>query len=114
MTLSLRWPTMPETVLYAQEGRVATRTLNRPERLNAIVPELIRDLDAALDRAQADDSVHAIRLRGAGRLFCAGYDIDWGSETMVLDEQAPWDPIRDYQVMSRFVRAYMRLWESPK
>jgi enoyl-CoA hydratase len=105
---------MPETVLYEQEGRVATLTLNRPERLNAIVPELIRDLDAALDRAQADDSVHAIRLRGAGRLFCAGYDIDWGSETMVLDEQAPWDPIRDYQVMSRFVRAYMRLWESPK
>ncbi|HEX4622987.1 MAG TPA: crotonase/enoyl-CoA hydratase family protein [Solirubrobacteraceae bacterium] len=106
---------MPETVLYAVEGRVATLTLHRPDRLNAIVPALIADLDAALDRAQADDSVHAIRLRGAGRVFCAGYDIDWGSEVMLdAEADAPWDPIRDYQTMSRFVRAYMRLWESPK
>jgi enoyl-CoA hydratase len=106
---------MPETVLYEVDGRVATLTLNRPERLNAIVPVLIRDLDAALDRAQADDAVHAIRLRGAGRIFCAGYDIDWGSEQMLEAEaDEPWDPIRDYQTMSRFVRAYMRLWESPK
>jgi enoyl-CoA hydratase len=106
---------MPETVLYKVEGRVATLTLNRPDRLNAIVPALIADLDAALDRAQADDGVHALRLRGAGRVFCAGYDIDWGSEAMLEGEaDAPWDPIRDYQTMSRFVRAYMRLWESPK
>jgi enoyl-CoA hydratase/carnithine racemase len=106
---------MPETVLYAVEGRVATLTLNRPDRLNAIVPALIADLDAALDRAQADDAVHAIRLRGAGRVFCAGYDIGWGSEVMLdAEADAPWDPIRDYQTMSRFVRAYMRLWESPK
>ena len=106
---------MPETVLYAVEGRVATLTLNRPDRLNAIVPALIADLDAALDRAQADDAVHAIRLRGAGRVFCAGYDIDWGSEVMLdAEADAPWDPIRDYQTISRFVRAYMRLWESPK
>jgi len=106
---------MPETVLYAVEGRVATLTLHRPDRLNAIVPALIADLDAALDRAQADNAVHAIRLRGAGRVFCAGYDIDWGSEVMLdAEADAPWDPIRDYQTMSRFVRAYMRLWESPK
>ena len=52
--------TMPETVLSEVEGRVATLTLNRPDRLNAIVPALIRDLDAALDRAQEDDEVHAI------------------------------------------------------
>jgi enoyl-CoA hydratase len=106
---------MPETVLYEVDGRVATITLNRPERLNAIVPALIDDFEAALDRAEADEAVHAVRLRGAGRVFCAGYDIDWGSESMLAGEgQEPWDPIRDYQVMSRFVRAYMRLWESPK
>src|SRR4051794_33268884 len=108
-------PAVSETVLYEVDGRVATLTLNRPERLNAIVPALIRDFEAALDRAQADDAVHAIRLRGAGRIFCAGYDIDWGSESMLEgDGDAPWDPIADYHGMSRFVRAYMRLWESPK
>jgi enoyl-CoA hydratase len=108
---------VPETVLYEVDGRVATLTLNRPERLNAIVPALIEDFEVALDRAQGEDAVHVIRLRGAGRVFCAGYDIDWGSESMLAAEaeaEAPWDPIRDYQVMSRFVRAYMRLWESPK
>ena len=106
---------MPETVLYAVEGRVATLTLHRPDRLNAIVPALIADLDAALDRAQADDAVHAIRLRGAGRVFCAGYDIDWGSEVMLdAEADAPWDPMADLAMMSRFVDTYMALWRSPK
>jgi enoyl-CoA hydratase len=102
-------------VLYEVAGRVATLTLNRPERLNAITPALVDDLRAALDRAWGDDGVHAIRLRGAGRAFCAGYDIGWGAETMERSEGgAPWDPIADYQLMSGFVEAYMRLWRSPK
>ncbi|HEV3002665.1 MAG TPA: crotonase/enoyl-CoA hydratase family protein [Solirubrobacteraceae bacterium] len=105
---------MPQ-VLYEVAGRVATLTLNRPERLNAITPALVDDLRAALDRAWGDDGVHAIRLRGAGRAFCAGYDIGWGAETMERSEGgAPWDPIADYQLMSGFVEAYMRLWRSPK
>ena len=67
------------TVGYELDGAVATLTLDRPQRLNAIVPALIEDLEAALDRAEADDAVRAIRLRGAGRSFCAGYDIEWGA-----------------------------------
>ena len=103
------------TVLYESSSRVATLTLNRPERLNAITPELIGDLRAALERAWADDDVHAIRLRGAGRGFCAGYDIGWGAESMQESEAGrPWDPIADYQLMSGFVDAYMALWRSPK
>jgi enoyl-CoA hydratase len=104
-----------ETVLYEVGSRVATLTLNRPERLNTINPDLIRDLRAALERAWGDDDVHAIRLRGAGRTFCAGYDIGWGAESMEAAEAGrPWDPIADYQNMSRFVDAYMSLWRSPK
>ena len=102
-------------VLYEVEGRVATLTLNRPERLNAITPQLVDDLDAALSRAWGDDGVHAIRLRGAGRTFCAGYDIGWGAEQMEeAVREGPWDPIADYQTMSRFVSSYMQLWRSPK
>ena len=108
-------PPMGDTVRYDVEGAVATLTLNRPDRLNAIVPELIDDLEAALDRAQADSAVRAIRLRGAGRVFCAGYDIGWGAEMMAEAEgDQPWDPIADYQTMTRYVSAYMRLWRSPK
>jgi enoyl-CoA hydratase len=105
---------MAGTVLYEAEGEgVATLTLNRPDRLNTIVPELIDDLREGLDRAQGEPEVHAIRLRGAGRVFCAGYDIEWGSEAMEAEGEV-WDPIADYRMMSRFVDAYMELWRSPK
>jgi enoyl-CoA hydratase len=102
-----------QTVLFEAADGVATLTLNRPDRLNTIVPELIEDLRAALGRAWDDGDVRAIRLRGAGRVFCAGYDIEWGSEFMT-EEGEVWDPIADYQGMSRFVDAYMELWRSPK
>jgi enoyl-CoA hydratase len=103
------------TVLYEPADGVATLTLNRPERLNAITPELIRDLQDGLQRAWDDGDVRAIRLRGAGRAFCAGYDIGWGAESMEEAEAGrPWDPIADHANMSRFVDAYMQLWRSPK
>jgi enoyl-CoA hydratase len=103
------------TVLYERDGAVATLTLSRPERLNAIVPELIDDLEAGLDRAEADEAIRVVRLRGAGRAFCAGYDIGWGAEAMREAEAgAPWDPIADQRMMARYVRAYMRLWRSPR
>src|SRR5215216_3647238 len=104
-----------DTVGYELDGAVATLTLNRPQRLNAIVPALVADLEAALDRAEADDAVRVVRLRGAGRAFCAGYDIEWGAQAMEAAEGGrTWDPMADYCMMSRFVGAYMRLWCSPK
>src|SRR5436853_648195 len=106
---------MAETVLYEAADGVAPLTLKRPERLTAIGPELIDDLRAMLERAWTDAEVRAIRLRGAGRAFCAGYDIQWGSEVMdAAESDRPWDPIGDYQFMSRYVDTYMELWRSPK
>src|SRR3954452_23359471 len=106
---------MAGTVLYEAAGRVATLTLNRPERRNAITPELVEDLLEGLRTAHDDRGIHAIRLRGAGKGFCAGYDIGWGAESMEEAEAGrPWDPIADYAMMSRFVGAYMALWRSPK
>src|SRR3954449_12428466 len=102
-----------DTVRYDLHGAVATLTLHRPDRLNAITEELAGDFRAALDQAEADDAVRVIRLRGAGRAFCAGYDIEWGAQAM-REEGATWDPMADYRMMSRFVDTYMRLWRSPK
>jgi len=62
-------------ILYEADGPVATITLNRPEVLNAISPELEAELHRALDQADADRSVRAIILTGAGRAFSAGYDM---------------------------------------
>src|SRR3954471_16088125 len=107
---------MGETVVREDSERVATLTLNRPRRLNAITPELAEDLRSHLDAAIADPDVRVLRLRGAGRVFCAGYDIGWGSEWMVQAEGGrPWDPMADLAGMNRFVQdTYMALWRSPK
>ena len=66
---------MTDTVLYEVSDAVATVTLNRPDRLNAINPELLSDLLVALRQANADPAVHVIVLTGAGRAFCAGDDL---------------------------------------
>jgi len=60
---------------YEVDGRVATVTLNRPEKINAITPELQRALLDALRRAAADEEVRVAVVRGAGRGFCAGLDL---------------------------------------
>jgi enoyl-CoA hydratase len=102
-------------LVVAVDGPVATFTLNRPERLNAVTPAMIDALDAALARALEDDAVRVIRLRGAGRAFCAGYDLDWAAGLMHEGDVAgPWDPAADYRLLSRYVNSYMALWRSPK
>ena len=63
------------TVLYAVQGAVAVLTLNRPQALNSFSRRMHHDLWAALDRAEADLSVRALVITGAGRGFCAGADL---------------------------------------
>jgi enoyl-CoA hydratase/carnithine racemase len=72
-----------EFIQYELAGRVATITLNRPEKLNAANGEMVRELMAALDKADADDGVRAIIVTGAGRAFCAGADLSRGSDSFV-------------------------------
>jgi enoyl-CoA hydratase/carnithine racemase len=106
-----------ETIDYSSEGGVARIILNRPERLNAINTQLVADLRTAVAAANDDPSVRAMILSGAGRAFCAGYDLDWGTKAEDASQRAMsglWDPVRDYLGMSRNVRSYMTLWESPK
>jgi enoyl-CoA hydratase/carnithine racemase len=67
-----------ETLLYDVADGVATLTLNRPERLNAVNATSIRELVAAFDAADGDDGVRAVIVTGAGRAFCAGADLGAG------------------------------------
>lgn len=68
--------TQSTTVLEERSGAVATIRLNRPDKLNALTPELGRTLVHALLRAAEDKSVRAVVLTGAGRAFCAGGDLN--------------------------------------
>jgi enoyl-CoA hydratase len=64
-----------ETVRYETDGPVATITLNRPEAANAQSTQLIEDLDAAFDAAEADDDVRVVILAGEGKHFSSGHDL---------------------------------------
>jgi enoyl-CoA hydratase/carnithine racemase len=70
-----------EQIRYDAVDGVATVTLNRPEKLNAVTSALLRELIAAFDDADADDTVRAVIVTGAGRAFCAGADLSAGTQT---------------------------------
>ncbi|MFQ5473168.1 MAG: crotonase/enoyl-CoA hydratase family protein [Dehalococcoidia bacterium] len=106
-----------ETIDYSSDNAIGRIVLNRPKRLNAINAQMTADLQDAVRLATDDPSTKVIILSGAGRAFCAGYDLDWGTKAEDATQRAMsgnWDPVRDYLGMSRNVRAFMSLWECPK
>ena len=66
---------MSEDILYTVEAGVATITLNRPDKLNALTPAMLGDVFRRVREASADDDVRVIVLTGTGRAFCAGLDL---------------------------------------
>jgi enoyl-CoA hydratase/carnithine racemase len=64
-----------ETIRYEVEDRIATITFNRPDKLNAVSPLMVRELQAAYAAVESDDAVWIAIVTGAGRAFCAGADV---------------------------------------
>lgn len=64
-----------ETILYDKQNGVATLTLNRPQALNAFVPQMNKEVMAALKDGERDKEVRCFMITGAGRAFCAGQDL---------------------------------------
>lgn len=97
-------PADEPVVLYDVDGPVATITMNRPKVANAQDTALIDGIDAALDRADADDGVRVVVLAGAGKHFSAGHDLKAlvGGETpdeWVAIRETPEGKFRHEQVM---------------
>jgi enoyl-CoA hydratase len=124
-----------ETLTYERDGRIARITLDRPERGNGITLEMPRELAACVERANLDPEVHVIALAGNGSGFCGGYDLVASAEgkgdgsggdatpgspldPQVIaanhDPEGTWDPVVDFQMMSRNVRGFMSLFWSEK
>src|SRR3954470_12800342 len=124
------------TMTYAVDGRIARITLDRPERGNGLTRALIDELAACVERADLDPEVHVILLSGNGKGFCGGYDLVDSAEGLggggagtppaagspldpaVMaanhDPRGTWDPMVDYAMMSRNVKAFMSLFECSK
>ena len=98
-----------ETVGYDVSDSVATITLNRPDKLNALAPDLVTDLEAAFQRAQADDTVSSIVLTGAGKAFGAGADLKFFIRAFDSKNLAP---VREFT--ERAARLFAAIDESPK
>ena len=96
-------------ILLAEDlGPVRRLTLNRPDSLNALSGDLMDALDDAFDAAAADDDVRVVILRGAGRAFCAGYDLKQDAEEGTKDA-AEW-----HRELDRDTRRLLRILELPK
>jgi enoyl-CoA hydratase/carnithine racemase len=80
-----------DNILLERSGAIATITLNRPEKLNALSAALQADLRAAFDEIDADHDIRAVILTGAGRAFSSGYDIAPGNERPDMPVTAKWD-----------------------
>lgn len=104
-------------VLFEKDGRIGRITLNRPDVMNAIDDEVPGLIEAAVEQANADPSIHVIILSGAGKAFCAGYDLTYyaeGNGSGEATQEMPWDPMKDYAFMHRNTEKFMSLWRSYK
>ena len=106
---------MAGSLTYERDGRVATITLDRPARYNAIDDAMPGELRSAVERAEADEDVRAVVLTGAGDAFCSGYDLKQYAEDpepSAGTQEMPWDPTQDYRMMKQNTEDFMSLWRS--
>ena len=96
---------MDEPVLLVEDvGPVRRLTMNRPGALNALNGELVGAMSTALDEAASDEDVRVLVLRGAGRAFCAGYDLNEDATAGELDARAWYEELRaSTEQMLKFV-----------
>lgn len=97
-----------QLIEFTVDGAIGTITLNRPDKLNAINPAMVEELNKAMDTAEADDGVRAIILRGEGRAFSAGFDLS------VEDPSGESSPEFWRKELQQDFDVIMRFWHSPK
>lgn len=97
-------------VLYSKKDNIATITLNRPEKLNALSPDLQLDIFNAVLEASNDDNVKVIILKGAGRAFCVGFDVDPSTP----ERQKQRTVVEDYERLRRMDERLLTIRDAPR
>jgi enoyl-CoA hydratase len=110
-----------ETIVYETEGPLAWITLNRPQKLNAISKTMVDELNRAMDQAQQDDSVRVILVKGEGRAFSAGFDLEPQAapgQDQTQDQTQTRTREEEIAALKQELRddfdLIMRFWDSPK
>jgi len=98
---------MSNEVLYEADGPILTLVLNRPDRLNAFNNELLSELQSALDRAEKDDAVRVVIIKGAGRAFSVGMDLSGYSPEQI-------GMYHDRERLQKILTDFLRIWDFPK
>ena len=91
------------------DKRVGEITLNRPEKLNAMTPAMLKELDAAFERLKDDKSVFCVLIKGEGRAFSVGYDLTDGDSAREHSGL-----MSDWQRLNHHTEQWMRIWDFPK
>ncbi|MHB8575828.1 MAG: enoyl-CoA hydratase-related protein [Dehalococcoidia bacterium] len=99
-----------ETVLFERTGNIGYVTLNRPEKLNAISPGMLREFEEVLDEIEQNPVVRVVVIRGAGRAFSAGYDLNPSAE----GRSDRGDPVDDLNRLRWTMQRWLRVWDFPK
>jgi enoyl-CoA hydratase/carnithine racemase len=106
------------TIRFEKADRLATITLDRPAKQNALHPQMWRELDEALEAAQRDPDIRVVILQGAGESFCAGFDFSGGLKHYEGLAEEGYDPGRDVigatDPFAAPIPAFMRIWRSAK
>jgi enoyl-CoA hydratase/carnithine racemase len=99
-----------ETLLLERDGPLTWLTLNRPARLNAMNATLLGELSASLTFLADHEPTRVIAIRGAGRAFSAGYDIE--RDESAISEHV--DIVEDYVAHARHIERFLQIWDHPK
>lgn len=99
-----------ECLTLEREGVLTWLTLNRPERLNAMNATLLSELSDALSALADHEPTRVVAIRGAGRAFSAGYDIE-RDESAVGEDR---DIVDDYTAHARHLERFLQIWDHPK
>ena len=106
-------PDFENLILDIEDG-IATVTLNRPDKLNAMNEPMRRELIAALDHTDADDDVRAVIWTGAGRGYCAGADLSGGGATFDYSDRVGEDSAKPKVLRDGGGQLTLRIYESIK
>jgi methylglutaconyl-CoA hydratase len=99
---------MYSTLLLDCKDKIATITLNRPDKRNAISTAMMADLQSALDAIEKDHSTRVVILTGAGKAFCAGMDLEM---LATIAQQSPAENQEDSRRIAKLLR---RIWSYPR